>query len=171
MDQGSATLREKTITWEDPHATAAATRIMAGIDYFRAVMRGELPPPPIARLLGYTWVEAEPGRIVMALVPAEQHYNPIGMVHGGVAATLLDSVMGCSVHSMLPLGKAYTTLEIKVNYLAAMTVKTGEVRAEGKTVHVGRSTAMAEGRILDAKGKLYAAATTTCLIFDAPPAN
>ena len=109
-------------------------------------------------------VELEEGRAVFAVDPAEYHYNPIGVVHGGLAATLLDSAMGCAVHSMLPAGSGYTTLELKVNFIRALTAETGRVRAEGKLIHLGGRTATAEGRVIDESGKLYAHATTTCLI-------
>jgi len=114
--------------------------------------------------MDFQLVELEEGRAVFAVDPAEYHYNPIGVVHGGLAATLLDSAMGCAVHSMLPAGTGYTTLELKVNFIRAMTAETGRVRAEGKLIHLGSRTATAEGRVIDESGKLYAQATTTCLI-------
>jgi len=125
---------------------------------------GELPPPPFASLLNFDLVEVSEGHAVFAVNPAEYHYNPIGVVHGGLAATLLDSAMGCAVHSMLPAGAGYTTLEIKVNFIRAMTAETGRVRCEANVVHAGARTATAEGRIVDEAGKLYAHGTTTCLI-------
>ena len=109
--------------------------------------------------------ELSEGRAVFVVEPAEYHYNPIGVVHGGVAATLLDSAMGCAVHSTLPAGATYTTLEIKVNYIRPMTADTGQVRCEANTIHLGGRTATAEGKIVDEKGKLYAHGTTTCIIF------
>jgi uncharacterized protein (TIGR00369 family) len=125
---------------------------------------GELPPPPFASLLNFDLVEVSEGHAAFAVNPAEYHYNPIGVVHGGLAATLLDSAMGCAVHSMLPAGAGYTTLEIKVNFIRAMTAETGRVRCEANVVHSGARTATAEGRIVDEAGKLYAHGTTTCLI-------
>jgi uncharacterized protein (TIGR00369 family) len=125
---------------------------------------GELPPPPFASLLNFDLVEVSEGHAAFAVNPAEYHYNPIGVVHGGLAATLLDSAMGCAVHSMLPAGAGYTTLEIKVNFIRAMTAETGRVRCEANVVHSGALTATAEGRIVDEAGKLYAHGTTTCLI-------
>jgi uncharacterized protein (TIGR00369 family) len=107
----------------------------------------------------------------MSLLPAEEHYNPIGSVHGGIIATLLDSVMGCAVHSLLPQGRGYTTLEIKVNYLRAVTHATGRITAEGSALHLGRQMATAEARLRDGSDRLYAHATTTCLVFDLPPAT
>jgi uncharacterized protein (TIGR00369 family) len=165
----AAARRERTIHWEDPLATVRAGARMSGRDYLEAITRGELPPPPIGQLLGFTFEEIAEGRVRMRLAPAEYHYNPIGVVHGGVAATLLDSVMGCAVHSALPAGRGYTTLEIKVNYLKAMRIDTGEVAAEGRVVQIGRQIAMAEGRITDKEGLIYAAGTTTCLLLDHPP--
>jgi len=105
------------------------------------------------------------GRAVFLVEPSEYHYNPIGVVHGGLAATLLDSAMGCTVHSTLPVGASYTTLEIKVNYIRPMSAETGLVRCEANIIHAGGRTAIAEGKIIDTKGKLYAHGTTTCLIF------
>src|SRR5262249_5389691 len=122
------------------------------------------PPPPLAALMNFNIVELSEGYAVFAVEPAEYHYNPLGVVHGGLAATLLDSAMGCAVHSTLPLGSGYTTLELKVNFIRAMTSEPGRVRAEAKVVHVGARTATAEGRVVDEAGKLYAHATTTCLI-------
>lgn len=156
--------RSRTYTWEDPLRLAEAGRRMSGIAFFRAVIAGELPPPPIVPTMGMRIAEAEEGRIVFTCVPAEYHYNPLGVAHGGLSATLLDSVMGCAVHSTLPAGVAYTTVEFTVNLTRAITTQTGEVRAEGKVIHIGRRTATAEGRLTDAAGKLYAHGTTTCLV-------
>jgi uncharacterized protein (TIGR00369 family) len=113
-------------------------------------------------------VEGEPGRIVFQGSPGQQHYNPLGSVHGGYFCTLLDSAVGCAVHSVLPQGMGYTTLELKVNLIRALTAGTGPVRAEGKVIQVGNRVGIAEGRIVDAEGKLYAHATTTCLVFPLP---
>ncbi len=140
-------------------------RTMSGLEVFAAIGRGELPAPPIGRLLGFVVIEFEKGRIVFQGTPRLEHYNPLGVVHGGYAATLLDSCVGCAVHTMLPAGKGYTTLELKVNYIRAMTDQTGPVRAEGKVISVGNQAGVAEGRLTDASGKLLAFATTTCLIF------
>ena len=157
-------VRERTVAWDDPLAGARAAPSMSGIDYLRAMLRGEYPPPPIAMTLGFTLEEVEEGRAVFALEPAEFHYNPIGMVHGGVAATLLDSAMGCAVQSRLGAGQGYTTLEMKVNLLRALTMDTGPVRCEGTVIHLGRTTALAEARLTDAAGRVLAHATSTCLI-------
>lgn len=125
---------------------------------------GKWPRPPIARLMDIVLTEVQRGRAVFTGTPQEFHYNPLGTVHGGYAATLLDSAMGCSVHTTLAAGDTYTTLELKINYLRALTHETGEVRGIGTVINEGRTTVLAEGRVEDAAGKLYAFATTTCLV-------
>lgn len=158
------TLRSRTITWEDPTATVQLGRTISGLDYIKAIQSGDVPLPPIAVLLGMGISEVEEGRVVFSLEAAEYHYNPLGTVHGGVIATLLDSAMGCAVQSTMPAGTSYTTLELKVNYLRPVTSKTGMVYCEGKVIYVGGRIATAEGRLADADGKLYAHATTTCIV-------
>ncbi|MBA3348171.1 MAG: PaaI family thioesterase [Actinobacteria bacterium] len=143
---------------------AAHGLTLSGIDYVRAIFAGELPPPPIATLMGFRGVEAEPGRAVFEILPGEEHYNPIGSVHGGVALTLLDSAMGCAVHTLLDAGVGYTTLEVKANFVRPITAATGLVRCEGVVLHGGSRVATAEGRVTDSAGKLLAHGTTTCLI-------
>ncbi len=165
MQQPTTAERTRTITWEDPVPTAARALNMTGMEYMAAIVDGEVPAPPIALLMGFEPVELAEGRVTFAADPGEHLYNPIGVVHGGLAATLLDSAMGCAVHSMLPAGAGYTTLEIKVNFVRPMTAETGRVRCEAKLIHLGGRTATAEGRIVDEGGKLYAHGTTTCLIF------
>jgi len=165
MGERDDNARTRTFTWEDPKALAEAARGLTGLEFLRRVVSGELPRPPISALMNFGLAELEEGRAVFTVEPAEYHYNPIGVVHGGLAATLLDSAMGCAVHSVLPAGAGYTTLEIKVNYIRALTAGTGEVRCEARVIHVGGRTATAEGKVLDAAGKLYAHATTTCIIF------
>jgi uncharacterized protein (TIGR00369 family) len=140
-------------------------RTRSGMELLGGIGEGTAPHPPIAELIGFIPVSVEPGIAVFQGTPGFQHYNPSGSVHGGYAATLLDTAVGCAIHSTLPAGKGYTTLELKVNYIRGMTDKTGPVRAEGKVITVGGQVAVAEGRITDANGKLYAFATTTCLIF------
>ncbi|MGA2290820.1 PaaI family thioesterase [Bradyrhizobium sp.] len=139
---------------------------MAGVDFVRAILDGTLPAPPIMQTIEPFDATAEPGVVVMHSIPGFRHYNPIGSVHGGYAATLLDSAMGLAVHSMLPAGTGYTTLEFKVSFIRGMTRDTGSVRTEGRTLNVGRRTATAEARMTDAKGRLLAHATTTCLVFE-----
>lgn len=156
--------RSRTVTWDDPMATATAARSLDGLTFLRAMAAGKLAGPPIAATLGFALVDVDPGRAVFEVQPAEFHYNPIGVVHGGLAATVLDSALGCAVHSQLPAGMAYTTLELKVNLVRAITQSTGVLRAEGKVIHAGRTTAIAEAHLRDLAGKLYAHGTTTCLI-------
>ena len=165
MSQTEKETRTRIVTWEDPRALAEAGRGLSGIEYLRKIVAGELPRPPIGALMNFSIAELREGWAVFTVEPAEYHYNPIGVVHGGLAATLLDSAMGCAVHSTLPAGAGYTTLEIKVNYVRAMTAETGLVRCEAKVIHVGGRTATAEGRVVDESGKLYAHGTTTCIIF------
>jgi len=139
---------------------------MTGIEFLRAIRDGRLPAPPIAELLGFQLVEVEPGNVVFECVPGKQHYNPLGVVHGGLAMTLLDSAMGCSVQTQMSAGVGYTTLEAKTNLVRAITATTGKLRAIGKLVHLGSRIATAEGRLEDASGKLYAHATTTCMVLN-----
>lgn len=143
-----------------------ALRTLSGLDLLRGLRDGTLPPPPMGRLLGFGLEEVEEGRVVFAAVPGTRHYNPIGTVHGGFAATLLDSCMACAVQSTLARGFGYTTLELKVNLVRAMTEDTGPVRAEGRVLHAGRRVATAEGRLTDAAGRLLAHGTTTCLVIE-----
>lgn len=138
---------------------------MAGVAVLEAMARGALPPAPIAETLGFRLVEVEVGRVVFEGLPATAHYNPHGAVHGGYAATLLDSAMGCAVHSVLEAAVGYTTLEIKVNYVRPITAETGRVRAEGTVLHRGRRTATSEARMVDQAGKLLAHGSCTCLLF------
>lgn len=157
--------RTRSFSWEDPLAIAEVGRDLSGREYLQKMMTGEVPRPPMGAMMNFAISEIGDGQATFTIEPAEYHYNPIGMVHGGLAATLLDSAMGCAIHTKLPAKVGYTTLEIKVNYLRPLTTKTGEVKCEGKVIHVGRQTALAEGKIIDADGKIYAHATTTCLIF------
>jgi uncharacterized protein (TIGR00369 family) len=158
------TSRIRTYTWDDPLAVAHSSRGLAGIDFLKRIIAREIPPPPIAKTLDYDLTEVGEGRAVFTIEPGEIHYNPIGMVHGGIPCTLLDSAMGCAVHTTLPAGVGYTTLELKVNIIKAIGKNTGPLRAEARVIHAGRSTAVAEGRLVDKAGTLYAHATTTCMI-------
>ena len=164
MSDHQETQRTRTITWEDPTVGAKKGRTMSGLEYLRAMQDGEIPSPPIVVLMNMDIAVIEEGRVVFTAEPAEYHYNPIGTVHGGFAATLLDSALGCAVQTMLAAGVGYTTLEIKVNYLRPMTSSTGIVYSEGKIIYSGGRIATAEGRITDAVGKLYEHRTTTCNI-------
>lgn len=140
-------------------------RAMSGLDFLTAIMEGRLPTPPMAETLHFRLAKVEHGAVTFRGQPGPLFYNPIGTVHGGYAATLLDSCMACAVHSTLPVGTGYTTLEIKVNLVRPITEATGPVDAGGKVIHVGRTTATAEGRLTDGQGKLLAHGTTTCAVF------
>lgn len=164
MTAAPTALRSRTVTWGDPMVTAAAAGTMPGLDLLYAMERGDLPMAPVGPLVGFEPLEAEHGRMVFGFEPAEFHYNPMGTVHGGIAATLLDSAMGCAVLSTLPAGAGFTTLELKVNYVRPITAATGPMRCEGTVIHAGSRTALAEARLIDAAGTLYSHATSTCLI-------
>ncbi len=148
----------------DPREVAERGLELSGLDYIGAILNGGLPVPPIAELMGFRLVEAEPGRAVFEMEAGSEHYNPIGSVHGGVALTLLDSAMGCAVHTLLEAGVRYTTLEVKTNFVRPITVDTGTIRCEGTVLHKGSRIATAEGKLTDASGRLLAHGTTTCLI-------
>jgi uncharacterized protein (TIGR00369 family) len=148
----------------DPVPLARRARATAGLDHLRAIAAGELPGPPIAAVLGFALVEVEPGRVVFAAQPGEAHSNPIGSLHGGLAATLLDSALGCAVHSTLAAGIGWTTLDLVVHFTRPITQETGLVRCEGVVLHAGRRVATAEGRVTDDAGRLLAHGTGTCLI-------
>jgi uncharacterized protein (TIGR00369 family) len=141
---------------------------MTGLDFVRGIFEGKLPSPPIMQTVEPFDSTAERGHVVFHSVPGFRHYNPIGSVHGGYAAILLDSAMGLAVQTTLPAGTGYTTLEFKISFIKGMTKDTGPVRTEGKTLNVGRRAATAEARITDANGRLLAHATTTCLVFEIP---
>jgi len=140
---------------------------LTGLELMQAMIAGRMSPPPIAKLMGFDLVDVRYGEAVFTCLPRREHYNPLGVVHGGLAGTLLDSAMGCAVHAAMQKGQGYTTLEYRVHLVRAITEATGLLRVEGKIVHLGRRMATAEGRILDAAGKLYAHGTTTCLVFEA----
>jgi uncharacterized protein (TIGR00369 family) len=157
--------RQRSYQWQDPAISADATRTMAGIDLLRGIASGTLPVPPITRTLGMSVVSVDPGRVVFELTPAEFHYNPIGSVHGGVAATLCDSACACAVHSMLPAGTFYTSQDLSIKFLRPVTASTGTLRCEGTVIHLGSRTALAQASLTDGQGKLHAHATSSCLIF------
>jgi uncharacterized protein (TIGR00369 family) len=162
--------RTRTFEWEDPVANAAQGRALSGIDFMRGIMDGTLPAPPIAKLMDFDLAEVEDGRAVFTVEPAEFHYNPIGSVHGGLAATLIDSATGCAVQTTLPAGVGYTTLEFKTNFVRPMSRETGRVRCEGVVIHRGGTIATAEARLTaDATGKLLAHGVATCAILGARP--
>lgn len=167
--EDKASPRTRTVTWQDPRIGAEAGQSMSGVEYLQAVAAGKLPPPPIAVLMGLEFLEVEVGRVVFGVKPAEYHYNPNGTVHGGLASTLFDSALGCAVHSTLPAGTGYTTIELHVNFIRPMTKDTGPVRCEAEVIHVGRRMATAQARLVDETGKLYGHATTTCMLFSPSP--
>lgn len=156
--------RTRTYSWHDPLGLVAEAAGRSGLEIMRSLVAGELPPPPIADTLGFTLVEADHGRAVFECEPAEYHYNPIGVVHAGLAATLLDSAMGCAFATTLDAGVGWTTLELKANFTRALTADTGLVRCVGTVVHPGRTVATTEARLEDARGRLYAHGTSTILV-------
>lgn len=148
----------------DRSQSQSSVASLSGLELLRAMERGDLPMPPAARLLGIRGVEFQPGAAVFEMAAAAEHYNPLGVIHGGLLATLLDTAMGCAVHSVLPAGVSYTTLEFKINFVRAATLASGTLRAHARLVHEGGRTAVAEGRIEDGHGRLVAHGTTTCLV-------
>ena len=148
--------------------TAEQVADLSAMEMFDSISAGRLPQPPMGDTLDIIPIRIEPGKAIFQGRPSKRHYNPMGTVHGGWFATILDSALGCAVHSTLPAGKGYTTLELKVNLVRALTDAVPLVRAEGTLVHAGRQVATSEARVVGPDGKLYAHATTTCLIFDLP---
>lgn len=164
-ERSPETTRTRELTWQDPLPVAAAGARMSGLDYMRALSAGELPPPPIAVVMRMHPAEVDAGVVVFEGEPGEEHYNPIGVVHGGYASTLLDSAMGCAVHTTLEPGVAYTSLGLEVKFLRPITREIALLRVRGEVVHRGRRQATAEGRLIDpATDKLLATATSTCMI-------
>jgi uncharacterized protein (TIGR00369 family) len=157
--------RSRTYAWADPAATATAARQLAGSDFFAQLTSGELPVPPVAETLAFTAVFVKDGVARFELDPQEFHYNPIGSVHGGVIATLCDSACGCAVHSLLPAGAYYTSLDLNVKFLRRVTAATGRLVCEGTVLHMGSRSALAEATLKGPDGKLYAQATSSCMIF------
>ncbi|WP_354697958.1 hypothetical protein DSM112329_03617 [Paraconexibacter sp. AEG42_29] len=155
----------RTFDWQDPTPTWQATATMSGLQIWQAIAAGELPEPPIGALMGLRVPVVEEGRVVFAADAAPWMLNPIGSIHGGAIATLLDSCVGCAIHTTLPVGVGYTTLELKINFVRGVSADDGELQAEGKVIHRGGTVATAEGRLVAASdGRLLAHATTTCLI-------
>jgi uncharacterized protein (TIGR00369 family) len=158
------TERTRTYSWDDPFALRDAMAGTSGLELMQLMAAGELPPPPIAQTLGFRLVEAERGRAVFECEPAEYHYNPIGVVHAGLAMTLMDSAMGLAFVTTLDEPVGWTTLEVKSNFTRALTIETGLVRCTGSVIHLGRRVATTEARIEDVQGRLYAHGTSTILI-------
>jgi uncharacterized protein (TIGR00369 family) len=156
--------RRKTISWEDPMLTARAGTGLTGLEFMRRMASGEVPAPPIARLMGFGLGTVAEGVAEFVGTPDESVYNPIGMVHGGYVCTLLDSALGCAVHTTLPVGAAYTSIEIKVNYLRPVHADVGELRVRGRVTKSGRRVAFAEGDVQDAAGRVLATAQSSLLV-------
>ena len=159
------TQREATITWRDPADALAVLPDLDGIEFMKKIAAGELPGAPIAGHFGMDVLEVGPGTVTFRCRPDESHYNPIGMVHGGLVCTLLDSALGCATHTTLPAGTGYTSIEIKVNYLRPVTADNGPLICAGRVTKPGRRVTFAEGEVLDNQGKVVATASGSLLIF------
>jgi uncharacterized protein (TIGR00369 family) len=160
--------RSRTVTWHDPAKPAAAAQKMSGMDYLQALASGAIPAAPIVGLIDADLGSVGPGTAEFTLTPNESHFNPIGAVHGGILCTLLDSAAGCAVHTTLPLGYGYTSIEIKVNFMRGVTLDSGQLTARGWVKKPGRRVAFAEAEITDAHGKTVATASSALLIFEVP---
>ena len=158
-------LRERTVTWADPLVGAERAKTMDGLEFMRAMIAGEIPPPPITGLMNMTAISADVGTVTFTCEPDESMYNPIGTVHGGLVCTLLDSVLGCATQTTLPAGRGYTSLDITVSYLRPVLASSGPLTAVGRVVKPGSRAAFTEGTVHDANGKLVATATSTLLVF------
>jgi uncharacterized protein (TIGR00369 family) len=164
-------VRTRTYGWGNPGLSATAAQTSAGIDVLQAMVRGDLPAPPVIATLGFALDAVEAGRVEFSFEPAEYHYNPIGSVHGGVYATLLDSATGCAVHSMLPAGVGYTSLDLTVKFLRPITVDTGRVRCVGTVTHLGGRTALAEAKLFDPADRLLGTAVSSILLIRPQPGS
>lgn len=159
-----ATPHTRSFEWVDPLMTAEQVVGMSGLDYMFAVRDGTAAWPPMGVLMNFAMVEAERGRVVIACTPGEEHYNPLGIVHGGLLCTLLDTVIGCATHTTLEQGTGYTSIELKVSYLRPVTLDTGELVGTGRVVKEGRRVVFAEGSVADADGNLVATASSSLLV-------
>jgi uncharacterized protein (TIGR00369 family) len=162
--------RSRTYEWQDPAISAVEAGRLPGLEFLREIAAGRLPAPPIAATLDFTLDEVEEGRVVFRCEPREEHYNPIGGVHGGLYATLADSAAACAVHSTLPEGMAYTSVDLSIKFLRPMSAATGMIRAVGTVRNKGRRTALAQAELFDPAERLLAHATSTCLLFPVPAA-
>jgi uncharacterized protein (TIGR00369 family) len=160
--------RTRTFSWTDPSVHAATIGGRSGLELLQAIGRGELPPPPVMQLIDVISLTAVEGSVTVEIEAQEFHYNPLGTVHGGVISTLLDTAAACSVHSTLPAGVGYTSLDLSVKFLRPVTLASGRLTCTGSVLQRGRRTALAEARLTDAQGKLVAHATSTCMIFELP---
>src|SRR5690242_12390806 len=165
MTQTQDATRTRTFTWSDPALSAALVGQKSGLELLQAMSNGDLPSPPIMSLIDLAGLTAEEGSVTVELDPQEFHYNPLGTMHGGIIATLLDTAAACSVHTTLPAGVGYTSLDLTVKFLRPITLKTGRITCTGSVLQKGRRTALAEARLTDAAGRLLAYASSTCLIF------
>jgi uncharacterized protein (TIGR00369 family) len=156
--------RSRTVTWEDPVPVLSKAAHMAGIEVMRAIATGELPPPPIANLMNFTVTDVQSGRIAFSCTPGEEHYNPLGVIHGGLLCTLLDTVAGCAAHTTLAAGVAYTSIEIKVSYLRPVTLSSGTLSAVGTVTKNGRRVIFADGIVHDGVGRPVASASSSLLV-------
>ena len=170
MTETQQAARSRTFTWTDPAETAARVGGSTGLEMLQAMRDGLIPAPPILQLVGATGMEVEEGRVTVLMPAQEFHYNPLGSVHGGVIATLLDTAAGCTVHSTLPAGVGYTSLDLMTRFIKPVTIDSGLLRCEGGIISRGRRTAVAEAHLYDERGKLLAHATSNCLLFELPHA-
>jgi uncharacterized protein (TIGR00369 family) len=157
--------RSRTFSWENPLANLDKLGGRTGLELFQAMIAGELPPPPIMKLMDMERLTAEFGSVTVTLRPQEFHYNPLGGVHGGVIATLLDTAAACSVHTTLPAGVGYTSMDLTTKFLRPVTVESGLLTCTGSVLSQGRRTALAQAQLTDEQGRLLAHATSSCLIF------
>ncbi|MEU5554179.1 PaaI family thioesterase [Micromonospora sp. NPDC047793] len=164
MTQTQGATRSRTFSWSDPGLNADQVGRRSGLELLRAMIAGELAAPPVMHLIDMSRMEAEEGRVVVELEPQEFHYNPLGTVHGGVLSTLLDTAAACAVHTTLPVGMGYTSLDLNVKFLRPVTVRSGTLRCEGTVLQRGRRTALAEARLTDGRSRLVAHATSSCLL-------
>ena len=156
--------RERTFSWDNPLDGAKQAMQMSGLEYLQAMSDGKIPFPPLLHTLDFKPTHLEKGKVIFSFKPQEFHYNPIGSVHGGVISAILDSAMGCTLHSVLEAGQSYTTLELKVNFLKAVTTKIDTLHAVGKIIHAGGRTALVEAQLIDNHNTVYAHSVSTCLI-------
>jgi len=168
-EPASVAVRDRTYSWDDPSIAAAAARQQDGLAFLKQLLDGALPGAPIAHTLDFRPVSVEPGVVVFEFTPAEFQYNPIGTVHGGMLATVCDSACGCAVQSLLPAGSYYTSVDLSMKFLRPVTTATGPMTCEGTVTHIGGRSALAQASLTDASGKLYAHATSSCMIFRPAP--
>ncbi|HEY2671768.1 MAG TPA: PaaI family thioesterase [Rugosimonospora sp.] len=166
--QAAELTRTRTFSWSDPATHTAMVGSRSGLEMLRAMIAGEVPPPPIMQTIDVDGFEADEGRVTVSLTPREFHYNPLGSVHGGILATLLDTAAGCTVHSVLPAGQGYTSMDLNAKFLRPVTIASGRLRCTGAVLSRTRRNALAEARLTDQSGQLVAHATSSCLIFDVP---